>query len=154
MKDTAKEHLTEWIINFLKNRDSFTGKIELIEKGKGGFDVHVKYKDKEQFFIVKPIIKDIDEMITKFDEDGYFGLAVFNTRANLDALLKNWDKLARFKRLGVYFVNPFSKTDKRWIVYPYTHNNICERGALEKGLNSMFEMVEQMTEEQIRDRFK
>ena len=44
--------------------------------------------------------------------------------------------------------------DKKWIIYPCTHNNICEKDALERGLRSMSEMVEPLTESSIKDKFK
>ena len=105
-------------------------------------------------FIVKPVIENVDEILSRFDEERYFGLVVFNTMKNFDVLIKNWDRFILFKHLCIYFVNPFSQLDKRWIIYPYIHNNICEKNALEKGLRAMFEMVEPLIESNIRDRFK
>ncbi|MBW2975382.1 hypothetical protein KY366_06705 [Candidatus Woesearchaeota archaeon] len=150
MQDKTNSYLTEWTINFLKNRDLMLKNIELIEKDKDGFDVYVKFKDKEQFFISRPIIGDIDDILPKFDEQGHFGLVVFNTLSNFNSLVKNWGKLIKFKHLWIYFVNPLSKLDKRWVVCPCTHNNICDTSALEKGLRSMFETVEAITEEKIK----
>lgn len=154
MESKAHSYLVDWVINYLKNKDLYFKKIELVEMNKEGFDVYVKFKDKEQFFVVNPLIEDTDELLPKFDSERYFGLVVFNTMNNFDVLVKSWDKFVKFKHLCVYFVNPFSQLDKKWIIYPYTHNNICERGALEKGLKAMFEMVEPLTEKDIKDRFK
>jgi hypothetical protein len=154
MEDKAHQYLVDWIVDFLKNKDLLLKKIELIEKNKDGFDVYIKFRDKEQFFIVKPLTGDIDKKLSKFNEQGHFGLVVFNTKSNFDILIRNWDKIVKFKNLSVYFINPFSQLDKKWIIHPYVHNNICERNALEKGLRSMFEMVEPLTEDNIKDRFK
>ena len=100
------------------------------------------------------MLQDVDELLSKFDSERYFGLVMFNTAGNFDVLLQNWDKFVKFKKLCVYFVNPFSQLDKKWIIYPATHNNICEKNALEKGLRAMFEMVEPLTDSAIKDRFK
>ncbi len=154
MEDRARQYLVSWIINFLKNKDLLIKKIDLIEKNKNGFDVYIKFKNKEQFFIVKPIIENIDYILSKFNQEGHFGLVVFNTESNFNILIKNWDKFVKFKNLSVYFINSFSQLDKKWIIHPYVHNNICERNALEKGLRSMFDMVEPLTEGQIKDKFK
>lgn len=154
MKDKAHEYLVNWAVDYLKNKDLFLKKIESIEKEKKGFDVCVKFKDKEQFFIIQPVIGDIDGVLSKFDNEKYFGLVVFNTPGNFDILVKNWGKFVKFRHLCMYFVNPFSQLDKKWIIYPYTHNNICEKSALEKGLRAMFEMVEPLSEGKIKDRFK
>lgn len=154
MESRAHSYLVDWIIDFIKNKDLLLRKIELVEKGKDGFNVYIRFKDKEQYFIVEPLIEDIDGVLGKFDSEGHFGLVVFNTVGNFDILVKDWDKFVKFKDLCVYFVNPFSQLDKKWIIYPYTHNSICERSALEKGLRAMFGMVEPLTEEQIKDKFK
>ena len=151
--EKAYSYLVEWSISYFKNRDLIFKKIESVEKSKGGFDFNIKFKDKEQFFIVKLIV-DNDKFLERFDSEKHFGLVVANTKSNFDFVIKNWDKLVKFKHLCVYFFNPFSKLDKKWIVCPYTHNNICEKDALEKGIKSMFEMVEPLTEAGIRDTFK
>lgn len=154
MEDKSQLYLVDWIVDYLKNRDLLFRNIESVERNKEGFEVYIKFKEKEQFFIVKPVIENIDEILSKFDENRHFGLVLFNTMGNFDILLKNWKKFIRFKNLSIYFVNPFSNLDKKWIIHPYTHENICEKSALEKGLRAMFEMVEPLTEEQIKDKFK
>jgi len=154
MTDKTHSDLVEWTINYLKNKDLYLKEIELIEENKKGFDIYIKFKGKEQFFIVKPVIKDVDNVLSKFDSERYFGLVVLNTIENFEVLVKEWDKFVEFKHLCIYFVNPFSKLDRKWIIYPYTYNNICEKDALEKGLRAMFEMVEPLTEGLIKDTFK
>ena len=154
MGDKVHDYLVDWVINYLKNRDLLVKRIETIEKDNSGFDVYVKFKDKEQFFIISPLMKEVDKALSKFDPDRHFGLVVLNTTGNFDALVKEWGKFVKFKHLSVYFVNPFSQLDKRWIIFPYTHNNICGEGALKKGLMAMFEMVEPVTESMIKDRFE
>ena len=64
----------------------------------------------------------------------------------------NWDKLIDFKFLSVYFVNPWSSLDKKWVIYPYTHNRIADEDSLETGLKSMFEMIEPLTESMIESK--
>jgi hypothetical protein len=167
--DKAHSELVDWTINYLKNRDLFLRKIDVIEKDKKGFDVYVKFKDslkskisnsyespirkKEQFFVVMPIMSEIKELFSRFEPGGNYGLVVFNTLSNFNVLIDNWKEFVKFKGLCVYFVNPSSKLDKRWVIYPYTHNNICEEGSLKAGLKSMFDMVEVLTEAKIKDTF-
>lgn len=146
--------MVDWIINYVKNRDSIAKKIENIEKNKGGFDVFVKFNDREQYFIVIPFINNIDGVLTKIKEDMHFGLVVFNTKENFKVVTDNWKKLINFKHLSIYFINPFSQLDKKWIIYPYTHNRICDEGSLELGLKTMFEMVEPISEEKAKTLIK
>ncbi|MBI2656251.1 hypothetical protein HYX03_00750, partial [Candidatus Woesearchaeota archaeon] len=72
-----------------------------------------------------------------------------NSRENFNIFIKSWHRLISFKFLNIIFVNPFSETDKKWIVFPYTHQRVCDENYLENGLKSMFEMVEPIEEEQL-----
>ncbi len=150
MENKAHTCLVDWIINYLNNKDLLLERIELIEKNKDGFDLYVKFREKEQFFIIAPILDNVGEIISKFDENRFFGLITFNTTNNLDILIKNWGSFIKIKHLCIFFVNPFSQSDEKWIIFPCTHNNICEKNTLARGLKSMFEMVEPLTEEQTR----
>jgi hypothetical protein len=151
--DESKSFLKDWIITFIKNRDAILRNLVSIEEDKNGFDVLVKYKNKDQFLIVEPIIKDIASIIKKFNGDKHHGLVVANTTSNFGIITENWDKLIKFKHLCIYFVNPFSSMDKRWLIYPYTHNKICDESSLKTGLRSMFDMVEPLTDKQIEVKF-
>lgn len=150
--DKIYDFLVEWAINYVKNRDIINRKIEAIEKNKEGYDILVKFKDKEQFFIVKPFIKDINEIAEKLTNEKNISLVLFNSMENFGIIFNNWKKFTELKNFNIYFVNPFSQLDKKWIIYPYTHERISDSNSLEKGLKSMFEMVEPTTEEQLKTR--
>ncbi len=154
MEDKAHEFLKEWIISFIKNRDLIHKRVESIKEEDQGFDICIKFKDKEQFFVVEPVIEDIKKTLSRFDTQRHFGLVVLNTSNNFNTLLSNWKDFVNIKNLCIYFINPFSNLDKKWIIYPHTHNNICEDGALEKGLRAMYAMVEPLPETKIKDKFK
>ena len=32
--------------------------------------------------------------------------------------------------LSIYFINPLSKTETRWILHPFTHNKVAEKESL------------------------
>lgn len=152
--DPLKEFLVKWTVDYIKNKDLIAKNVESIEKVSDGFDVHVKYKDKEQFFIVKPIISDIDEIVSMVEKDPHFSLVTFNTKENFDCIVKNWNSLVTLQYLSIYFVNPFSQLDKKWIIHPHTHHQICDKESLTRGLKSMFETVEPITKEQLKKRIK
>jgi len=147
--ESAKSFLIEWTINFVKNKDVISRKIENIEKNKNGFDLYVKFKDKEQFFIISPSINDLDSIIPRLKNDSHFCIVALNSGENLQSLVKNWRKLVDFRFLSIIFVNPFSQLDKKWMIYPYTHNKICDESSLKTGLKSMFEMVEPIEEKEL-----
>lgn len=147
--ENAHSYLVEWTENFVKNKDVIAKKIENIEKNKNGFDLHVKFKDKEQFFIITASISDLNSIVARINNDCNFCIVTLNSRENLENLLKNWRRLIELKFLSIIFVNPFSQMDKKWIIYPYTHHRICDESSLKTGLKSMFEMVEPIEEAQL-----
>ena len=149
MENKLHSFLVDWAINFVKNKDIVARKIEKIENEKNGFDLYVKYKDREQYFIIAASIDDIDSIIRKLNNDYYFSIVTLNSKENFEILLKNWNRLIDFKFLSIIFVNPFSELDKKWIVFPYTHQKICDESSLKTGLKSMFEMVEPIEEGQL-----
>ena len=149
MKDKSHSFLLDWTINFIKNKDIISKKIEKIENGKDGFDLYVKYKDREQYFIIAANIADIDSIIQRVNNNYYFSIVTLNSRENFDIVIKNWNKLISFKFLNIIFVNPFSDIDKKWIIFPHTHHKVCDESSLENGLRAMFEMVEPIEEQQL-----
>lgn len=126
--------LADWMKTFLKNRDVFDRSITSIEDVAGGFVVHKQSGD--VFVLIRPQFDDIDEVVSR---EGPCALVVLNSKKNFAALLKAWGVLSAKKNLCVYFVNP--KTSEKWLVYPYTHSQITEKSALEKGLQSLFDTV-------------
>ena len=149
MEIKLHSYLVEWVIDFARNKDLISKKIESIETNKDGFDLHIKYKDREQYFIIIPNITDFDNIIQKFNNNSYFSIVTLNSKNNLDVVIKNWNRLVQFKFLNIIFVNPLSELDKKWIVFPYTHQKVCDGSSLENGLKSMFEMVEPIEEAQL-----
>jgi len=133
--------LKEWTINYLKNKDILTKFIEEIDESPKEWDIVIKTKTGEKFYLVLPKIGDFGEIAKKIDGKNVTVVAL-NTKENLDVLVKNWDKAAKHPGLCVIFVNPDSELEKKWIIFPYTHDKITERKSLEKGLNAMFQTVD------------
>lgn len=131
---SVHEQLSEWVKVFLQNRDVFNKVITGFEKVNG--DLLVKRSNGDLLVFVRPELDDISDVSVR---DGPSVLAVLNSKRNLDAVIKNWDVLSKKKDLCVYFINPNS--NDKWLLYPYTHNQITEKSALRRGLESLFSMV-------------
>ena len=144
--------LIGWSIRFLENKDSIKREIIKIEKNCEGFDFTVNYKDKSKCFIVMPLLE--DNIFTKLKEDGYFGVIILNNPANIRFVVSHWDKLVNFRFLSIYFVNPFSESDKAWVIIPNVHDKICDRASLDLGLKSMADMVMFTGIEEVNKRIK
>ena len=147
--EDSHSFLVKWTIDFVKNKDIIAKKIERIENGKDGFDLYVKYNDKEQYFIIQPSISNLDDIAQKLNSNHHSTIITLNSKGNFDSLFKNWNKLVQFKFLSIIFINPFSSMDKKWIIFPHTHNKICDESSLQTGLKSMFETVDSIEEIQL-----
>ena len=140
----TKEALKDWILHYLKSKDLFEKSILAIKEDVAGYDLLIKHKEKEQYILVIPLLQDLAALEKKCNDQNLI-VVVANVRENLSFLLKNWLRLATHKRLCFYFINQKSLTDKRWIIYPYTHNAITDKSALKKGLEALFASVEEVT---------
>lgn len=141
------EYLVEWFERFTKNRDLLFRRISQIKHE--GNKIYVEQKDgKKIVYHVEPFVEDFAK-ICKAIKDEHKGIVVYNTTDNFQALLKSWDAVAKIANLTVFFVNPFSKLEKRWAINPRTHSMITDKEALEPGLNSMFVMVDSTTKKEL-----
>ena len=64
-------------------------------------------------------------------------------------IVDNWSKFVNNPGFCIYFVNPNSIKDIRWIIFPYTHNKICEPSNIKSGLKSLFSNVSEVTKKDI-----
>jgi hypothetical protein len=144
-------YLAEWITHFLRNRNMVFKTIESIDKH-DDYDLVVKHKTKEQFVLVEPFLN--AEIMKKITADKHILLVSFNTEENFQFILENWKQLATYPNLAIYFVNPESEPDKKWIISPYVHQRICDNASLKMGLRSMFETVTSLTAERIKSLIK
>ncbi len=143
MKDLNK-FLTEWTKIYIKNKDIINKSIENIKEEKN--TLIVKHKDKEEFYIIEPFIKDIETIQNKLDKEKTITLVIFNSKENFDIIIKHWKGFIDLKNFKICFCNPFSETDKKWIISPYMHHKISDESSLKLGLKSMFDSVANINE--------
>lgn len=149
MKDKVYQFLEEWLINFLKNKDILKKDIKQIDKKEG--KIIVISKTKTQIFLIEPFIKKPDKLIKDIEKaKDFVSVVVLNATENFDIMMDNWAQLIKYQKLSVYFVNPFSKLEKKWIIYPRTHNLVSEKVSLKLGLLALFNTVEVLNEEEIK----
>ena len=140
--DHTEHNLVEWITTYLKHKSLITRDLISIEKNTSGF-LEAKYKTKTSIII--PLQALDDTILSKFsDNDAYLVIVTWNTKSNLQNLISKWKTFAERKNLVIYFINPNSSIDKRWTIYPYTHNRISEPSALKLGLETLFRNVEEI----------
>ena len=134
----GKLNLKEWIKEFIKHKDVFLKTIVDIKDSNEGFNV--KYKDKQVKFIVE---KDLVVAIKKLDKKP-ISIATLNTLDNFDVLIQNWHKLVSFKDLTIFFINPDSMSERKWILRPHLHDKIADDDSLKTGLKSLFMSVDKI----------
>ena len=146
--DSDVDALKEWITEYIRHKDIFLKSIKEIKQDEKGIGIAVYYKNKKQLIIVEPILSSMEPIIEKIkkSEDEYESLilVVFNTKSNLNKIIEYWNKLALISKLNIYFVNPDSETDKRWIISPYTHSMVTNPSSLKTGLMSLFSIVDEV----------
>jgi hypothetical protein len=138
---SSKEVLTSWIVEYVKSKDLLTKHITAIKTDSTDADVVIEGALKNQFVIIQPVLGDLSRLSQL--KDKHIVLVTANTRANLEFLVTHWAEFVAHTHLSVYFVNPNSALDKRWVIFPATHDSITERKALRKGLESLFLTVEE-----------
>jgi hypothetical protein len=136
----VKDVLKDWIVEYVKNKDSMTRQITSIQKDAENVDIFVEGTLKSQFIIVQPELNDLGKLDSL--KDKHIVLVTANTKENAEFLIGHWEELVKYPHLCVYFVNPNSSMDKRWVIFPATHDKITERRTLRKGIESLYATVE------------
>jgi len=124
-----------WAREFLRHKDVFAKKIVEIKDTPDGLEVVYK-AGTERCICNKELDCSAAAENTK--------IFVLNTRKNLDTLIHNWHSLAQMPGLVIYFVNPGSMQEKKWIIQPYLHDKVADDDTLKEGLISMFETVDEV----------
>ncbi|MBD3313383.1 hypothetical protein GF345_02990 [Candidatus Woesearchaeota archaeon] len=147
------EYLAEWMLRFLKNKDLIFRRIDDIDHDREKNTLAVSMKDgTSQFYLIEPFIDDssLDSLLDKMKDQEACSLVIYNTKENLDVVTKNWDRLARFRRdFSISFINPFSRTEKRWVVYPATHSLVTDESKIKQSLKVLFSNVEPTNQKDI-----
>lgn len=143
--------LIDWCIRFLQNKDSIRKEIINIGKNQqNSFTVH--YKDKVKHFFIAPILN--RDILTHLKIETSIGIFTLNNPSNIRFIVTEWKKLTELKFLNIFFINPFSSTDKAWTINPHIHDRICDISSLELGLKSMAEMVTPLGIEELSNKIR
>ncbi len=138
--------LVDWVEKYIRNKDLVNRALK--EMTHSGDEVDAKFEHKEQRFVIIPELDDTNAVLKRLSQakDAHLTLVTLNSQSNLDVLLKYWHEFVDLgPKFSIFFVNPFSKTDKLWIICPYVHQRIADEASLALGLKAMFEIVEPMT---------
>jgi hypothetical protein len=143
--------LKDWFVQYIKHKDLFTKSIVEI-KDVGDREVQITHKDRGIKAFILPDLVECEKAISALDKKSPITLVTINSSQNFDTLIKLWKVLKEYEKLNIFFVNTFSGMDKRWVIYPATHDRIADSSSLKLGLTSMFQMVEPISVEEYEKR--
>lgn len=142
--------LLNWTQTFVKQKDIIKQQLLSIEH-KGNL-VHTVGKDSQvhDYFVLEHLeqLSSLSVAVEKSDADQryFISLVCYNTKKNLQYLQQHWQQLITHQRLTLFFVNPTSQTETKWILKPWLHHKITDPSSLATGLKSLFETVEEWKE--------
>ncbi len=135
-------YLSQWFVRYMKNRDLAFRRIRSVREEPGRVVVE-ENSGKVTYYLVVPFVKDFLAALNSVDKNyEHLGVVTYNTPEAFDSLISSWKRLVGFPSLVIYFVNPFSKLDKKWVIRPRTHNLISDDESLRLGLKSLFSSVD------------
>ena len=148
----ATEYLKGWTATFLKHRDLVSRRIVSIKESAG--ELFVQTKEGDEQYIIDPSLERFSETIDMAAQaqDKRFIIVCLNNPSNVDILLRQWNQASALKLLSIYFVNPFSEPDNKWIIRPHTHARVSDPESLELGVRSLAEGVHTITKAQLEQR--
>jgi hypothetical protein len=147
----AKALLKEWAIQFIRSRDAFFKKIAKIDDA--SIDFVVSYKDgRQQHYLILPSLREAQSALSSHTHEQQFAIVTLNNASNRQALTELWRFLVQYKLLCIYFANPASQGEKKWVIMPHAHAKVCDDSSLAAGFNSLSELVEDISEEDVAAR--
>lgn len=138
--------LVDWAEKYIKNKDLVNRALKEITHSDD--EIAAKFEHKVQRFVIVPELDDTNAVLKRLSQvkDSHLTLVTLNSQSNLDILIKYWHEFVDLgQKFSIFFVNPFSKTEKIWIIYPYIHQRIADEQSLALGLKAMFDVVEPIT---------
>lgn len=131
------EDLKDWTQRYIRNKDLISKRIERLDTE--GDLIVCTYRDgKKGQYRILPFITAED--LTRLDVEETT-IVCQNDRKNLKVLSDNWDAASSHGELCMIFVNLSS--NRRWIIFPHTHNLICDPESLKRGLLALYNSIEE-----------
>ena len=148
-KMNLHEYIVSWTIDFERHRDIIQKDIQSIDKDTKECDLIISYKDKKRYIMAKASLDNIETLNKFATEKKSLTFITINSQENITFLIDNWKKLIQSMDFTIIFINPFSESEKRWMIKPYIHNMITEKESLQTGIKAMASTVDFITEKEM-----
>lgn len=133
------EYILVWLERYFQNRKIMDRTIGEIEKGKDEIIV-LKKDGSKKIYSVIPVLSNVPTLDPFISSER--SIVTLNTKENFSFVVSEWKRFQDVRHFSIMFVNPFSRLDKKWVVFPSTHHMISEGKGIRKGLQSLYENVE------------
>lgn len=141
-KCSKQSVLTEWSLNYIRNKDRSRKEIEDIQQSQIDFPdfciTHIKVRKNtvvDEYFL----IDNLEYVNPEFFKDkDKLTIITLNTKQNLKSLLELWNVFIKLD-IVVIFANP--DYGEKWILRPKVHNLVSDQSTLKLGLESIFSGV-------------
>ena len=140
-----KEDLVAWLHHHLAARNQILDEVIEMQDDSGGWDVYLKTKSKEQFYLVLPALV-VSSVVAKAKPDAHVCVVVPNNHRAVQETINHWDELARLPKLCIIYANPHAPYDKKWSIYPATHEKLIGKKNLKTALMTLFAGVPEYRE--------
>ena len=146
ISNNPTQYIVSWFIRYIKNKDIMFKKIKNINIKDNNITI-TNNDNSEIKNIVCATSKDYNTVLCHIiKQNSNIGLIMLNNKTNLNNILNSWNDLTKIKHLTIYFINPFSTLEKKWVINPRTHSLFCDSNVLELGLKTLFESVDEISE--------
>jgi hypothetical protein len=125
--------LEEWLLHYIKFKDSLKRQIVSIEETPKKITVKEKTSIKTYY-----VDEDINKLLDKKENEQYY-YVVLNTHKNVKIVIEQWNIIKEQRKLTIIFSNPH--TNESWLLHPKTHHDITEPESLQEGLNSLYQSI-------------
>ena len=140
---TVQDHLLAWLERYFENRRLMDKTILSIVK-KTDCLVLEKNNGPSKYYFILSSLEDVKVKLKDLIQPHQY-IVTLNTKENFDFLVSNWDLFHSVSHFGMMFINPFSKLDKKWILFPSTHNLISDGKSIKKSLAVLFANVDEIS---------
>ncbi|MBU0979868.1 MAG: hypothetical protein KJ709_03610 [Nanoarchaeota archaeon] len=146
--DDTEIYLRDWFVHYIKHKDLVLRRIQAIDNTDQGLKLTMKDR------VVDVLVEiQLTHAIHRL-KDGWLYIVTLHNEENTKALAANWKSFSSNPKLTIFFVNPFSSQETKWVIMPYTHERICDISSLEQGFVSLAELVDPITVEELKRKMR
>jgi hypothetical protein len=122
--------------------------IQSIDKGTEGYDVALRCKSRVRYIMAIQELGAHEGVLDMIKNTQELTIITINSKTNIAFLVDSWKELSVIPTLTLIFINPFSESEKKWLIKPYIHNMISEPAALKSGIKAMASTVDYVSEKE------